>query len=256
IPALAERARTDVVPAFVARDVAAGDGAHALRDATFEVRGGEIVGIAGVEGNGQTALADAIAGVLPYRGTMSLNGRALETLGAGARIGAGVRSIPQDRQREALVLDWSIAENVALGDHDRAPLRRGIAIDRRAENALATRIVERFDVRAPSIRTRAGALSGGNQQKVVVGRTLSGAPVFVVAFQPTRGIDVGATALVQSRLIEARNAGVAVLLVSFELDEVLALADRILVMYRGSIAGSFERGAFDRARIGALMAGA
>jgi ABC-type uncharacterized transport system ATPase subunit len=256
LPAIAERAPTQTVAAFAARGIAAGEGAHALRDATFDVCGGEIVGIAGVEGNGQVALADAIAGIVPYAGTMSLRDRPLEGVDAAGRIGAGLRAIPQDRQREALVLDWSITDNVALGDQSRAPMRRGINVDRGAARTLATQIVERFDVRTPSIRARVGALSGGNQQKVVVGRALAHAPAFVVAFQPTRGIDVGAAALVQSRLIEARNAGAAVLLVSFELDEVLALSDRILVFYRGAIAGSFERGAFDRARIGALMAGA
>jgi simple sugar transport system ATP-binding protein len=173
-----------------------------------------------------------------------------------ARLAAGVRTIPQDRQREALVLPWSIARNVALGDHTRPPLRRGWSLDRRACDALATEIVRRFDVRTTSIRTSVAALSGGNQQKVVVGRALAHEPRVVIAYQPTRGIDVGAASLVQSRLIEARNAGAAVLLVSFELDEILALADRILVLYRGAIAGEFVREAFDRVRIGALMAGA
>ena len=256
IPAVAERRATEPVPVFEARDVAASVGAHALRAATFAVRGGEIVGIAGVEGNGQSALTDAIAGIRPYAGTMTLRGEPLEGRDAAARIAAGIRTIPQDRRREALVLDWSIADNVALGDHARPPMRRGLALDRGAASALATQIVERFDVRTPSIRTRVGALSGGNQQKVVVGRTLAHDPQLVIAYQPTRGIDVGAAALVQSRLIEARNAGAAVLLVSFELDEVLALSDRVLVLFRGTIAGAFERGSYDRARIGALMAGA
>jgi simple sugar transport system ATP-binding protein len=256
IPALAARATTHPTPAFEARGVAAGDGAHGLRDASFVVRGGEIVGIAGVEGNGQSALTDAIAGILPYAGTMTLRGATLDGRDAAARIAAGIRTIPQDRQSEALVLDWSITDNAALGDHARVPMRRGLAFDRGAARALATEIVARFDVRTPSIRTHVGALSGGNQQKVVVGRALAHDPALVIAYQPTRGIDVGAAALVQSRLIEARNAGAAVLLVSFELDEVLALSDRILVLFRGAIAGTFERGAFDRARIGALMAGA
>ncbi len=255
LPAVAARAQSAPVPAFTARDISAEAGAHGLRDATFEVRGGEIVGIAGVEGNGQTALTDAIAGLIPYAGAMTLGGMSLEGRDAAARIAAGIRTIPQDRQREALVLDWSIADNVALGDHARAPMRRGLTRDGTAARALATQIVERFDVRTPSIRTHVAALSGGNQQKVVVGRALAHDPVLVIAYQPTRGIDVGAAALVQSRLIEARNAGAAVLLVSFELDEVLAVSDRILVMFRGAIAGTFERAHFDRARIGALMAG-
>jgi simple sugar transport system ATP-binding protein len=134
-------------------------------------------------------------------------------------------------------------------------MRRGATVDREAARKLATSIVERFDVRTPSIDTAVAALSGGNQQKVVVGRALAHEPKFLLVYQPTRGIDVGAASLVQSRLIEARNAGVAVLMISFELDEVLALADRVLVMYRGAIVGTFERGAIDRGRIGSLMAG-
>ena len=255
VPPLAARETTHPTAAFETRGLAAGDGAHALLDATFAVRGGEIVGIAGVEGNGQSALTDAIAGIVPYTGTMTLGGAPLDGATPAARIAAGVRVIPQDRQREALVLDWSITDNVALGDQARASMRRGLSLDRGAARTLATEIVERFDVRTSSIATHVGTLSGGNQQKVVVGRALAHAPKLVVAYQPTRGIDVGAAALVQSRLVEARNAGAAVLLVSFELDEVLAVSDRILVLFRGRIAGAFERGAFDRARIGALMAG-
>ena len=255
VPAIAARNATQLQPAFEARNVSSGTGAHALLDATFAVRGGEIVGIAGVEGNGQSALTDAIAGIAPYAGAMTLRDRPFVGSPA-ARIAAGARIIPQDRQREALVLEWSIAENAALGDHTAPGLRRGWNIDRAARDARARRIVERYDVRAASIHARIGSLSGGNQQKVVVGRALAGEPIFVVAYQPTRGIDVGAAALVQSRLVEARNACTAVLLISFELDELFAVADRLLVMYRGRIAGEFARDAFDRTRIGALMSGA
>ena len=256
IPSLAERSETVTTPAFAALAVRAATGAHALQTASFEVRGGEIVGVAGVEGNGQAALCDAIAGALPYEGTMTLAGTVLTPGDSKARLAAGIRTIPADRQREALVLAWDIVENATLGDQERPSLRRGLTLDRRATTALAEDIVRRFDVRTKSVRTRVADLSGGNQQKVVVGRALAHAPKFVLAYQPTRGIDVGAAALVQSRLIEARNAGVAVLLISFELDEVLALADRILVVFRGLIVGEFGRGAFDRARIGRLMAGA
>jgi general nucleoside transport system ATP-binding protein len=254
VPALATRTRAPLRPAFVATNLCAGTGAHALHDASFEVCGGEIVGIAGVEGNGQAALSDAIAGILAYEGEMRLRDRPLPPDPA-ARLVAGVRVIPQDRRREALVLSWNIVDNVALGDHARAPLRRGFNVERGAREALARRVVERFDIRTPSIRACVASLSGGNQQKVVVGRALSCEPALLVAYQPTRGVDIGAAALLQSRLIEARNDGTAVLLVSFELDEILALSDRVLVMYRGKIAGEFERGSFDRARIGALMAG-
>jgi simple sugar transport system ATP-binding protein len=254
VPPLSARAATVPGPAFVAANVSAGAGAHALRDASFEVRGGEIIGIAGVEGNGQAALCDAIAGILAYDGEMRLGERALPPDPAG-RLAAGLRVIPQDRRREALVVAWSVVENVALGDHARTPLRRGWNVDRGARDAAARRVVERFDVRTPSIRTSVDSLSGGNQQKIVVGRALACEPKFLVAYQPTRGVDIGAAALLQSRLIEARNAGAAVLLVSFELDEILELSDRVLVMYRGKVAGEFERASFDRAHIGALMAG-
>lgn len=255
LPELATRHETAPAPALALHDINAGEGSLAVRGATFEVRGGEIVGIAGVEGNGQSPLADAIAGVIPYRGRMELQGAALPPGDPAGRIARGIRTIPQDRRREALVLSWSIVENVALGDQRRPSMRRGATVDREAARKLATSIVERFDVRTPSIDTAVAALSGGNQQKVVVGRALAHEPKFLLVYQPTRGIDVGAASLVQSRLIEARNAGVAVLMISFELDEVLALADRVLVMYRGEIVGTFERGAIDRGRIGSLMAG-
>jgi len=254
LPELAARLQTVPKPALAVRDVSAGESSLAVRNASFEVRGGEIVGVAGVEGNGQSALADAIAGVIPYRGSIDLAGVTLGTADPARRIAQGIRTIPQDRRREALVLPWSIAENVALGDQRR--LRKGATVDRKAARELATRIVERFDVRTPSVDARVDELSGGNQQKVVVGRALAHDPKFLLVYQPTRGIDVGAAALVQSRLIEARNAGVAILLISFELDEVLALSDRVIVMYRGAIVGTFERSAIDRARVGSLMAGA
>ena len=256
LPKLAARAQTTPQLALSVRNLTAGESSLAVRDASFDVAGGEIVGIAGVEGNGQSALADAIAGFIPYGGSVALAGHVLAPGNPAKRIASGIRTIPQDRRREALVLTWSIVENVALGDQRRAPLRRGINLDPKAERALAATIVERFDVRTPSIEASVSALSGGNQQKVVVGRALAHDPKFLLVYQPTRGIDVGAAALVQSRLIEARNAGVAILLISFELDEVLALCDRVLVMYRGAVVGNFDRDAIDRGRIGSLMAGA
>ena len=255
IPALAERVVTALGMGLVARDLEAGQGAHALRSASFEVRRGEILAIAGVEGNGQSVLADAIAGVVPSVGSLELEGTPLQG-GARERIARGVRTIPGDRQREGLIVSWSLVENAVLGDQDRPPVRKGIAIDRVAAGRRAREIVERFDVRTTSIRTTVATLSGGNQQKLVVGRALAGAPRLLLAYQPTRGIAVGAAALVQSSLIAARNAGAAVLLISFELDEILALADRIAVIYRGMLSATMLRDAFDRGTIGALMAGA
>ena len=256
VPPLAERDATTPSPRLAARGLAAGSGAGALIDATFEVRAGEIVGIAGVEGNGQSALADALAGVQAYTGVLEFDGAALTaTVPPAERLARGLRVIPQDRRHEALVLGWTIGENVALGRHQSAPLRRGAVIDRAQERDAARAVIERFDVRPPDANAIVDGLSGGNQQKVVVGRVLGAQPKLVIAYQPTRGIDVGAATLVQSRLIEARNAGVAVLLISFELDEIFALADRVLVMSGGRFVGAYERADIDRARIGALMAG-
>jgi simple sugar transport system ATP-binding protein len=257
LPPLAERAAIMPAPRLTVRNLVAGSGGGELVDGTFDVRAGEIVGIAGVEGNGQSALADALAGVTAYTGTIELDGVTLASaVTPAARLAAGVRVIPQDRRNEALVLGWSVAENVALGRHQTAPLRRGVLLDDRAEATATQEVIERFDVRPPDPRALVDALSGGNQQKIVVGRALGAHPKLLVAYQPTRGIDVGAATLVQSRLIEARNAGVAVLLISFELDEIFALADRVLVMCGGRFVGAFDRANVDRGRVGALMAGA
>jgi len=255
LPELAARAPTTPAPRLTVSDLRTADGG--LAEVAFDVRAGEIVGIAGIEGNGQSALADALAGTIAYTGAVTLDGATIPAeVGPAARLGLGFRVIPQDRRNEALVLGWSVAENVALGRHRAPPLRHGATIDRAAVLAAAREVIERFDVRPPEPNAVVDMLSGGNQQKIVVGRALSADPRLVVAYQPTRGIDVGAAALVQSHLIQARNAGVAVLLISFELDEIFALADRVLVMYGGRIVGAFDRAAVDRARIGALMAGA
>lgn len=256
IPPLAERAATSGAVRFAVRDLHAGSGSAALQGASFEIHAGEIVGIAGIEGNGQSALADAIAGVCAYDGSVALDGT---TFGSGdgtsARIARGMRVIPQDRLHEALVLDWSVRENAVLGRQRTPGLQRRGIVDRGAARAFAQTVIERFDVRPPNAEGVAGFLSGGNQQKIVVGRALASDPTFVLAYQPTRGIDIGASTLVQSRLIEARNAGVAILLISFELDEIFSLADRVFVLFDGRLSESFARGAIDRGRIGELMAG-
>ncbi len=242
LPKIAARTAAGNRPCVHAENVSAGSGSTEISGISFDVHAGEIVGIAGVEGNGQSTLADAIAGLIPIRGSIAIDGRAA--------------IIPQDRQREALVMNWSITDNAMLGRQHSPSMRRGVLIAPTAALRAAQNIVERFDVRAASLSVPVRTLSGGNQQKLVAGRALLDDPAFVLAYQPTRGVDVGAAALVQSRLIEARNAGTAILLISFELDEVLALSDRVLVMYRGRIAGQFAGAAIDRARIGRLMAGA
>ena len=248
VPALAARATTATAPLLEVRGLSARSVTSVLANATFEVRAGEIVGVAGIEGNGQTALADALAGIVPFIGELIFEGvplRADDT--PASRIARGIRVIPQDRRDEALVLDWTVRDNVVLGR------QRTLALARYGD--AAREVIERFDVRPPDENAIVGQLSGGNQQKIVVGRTLTSAAKLVVAYQPTRGIDIGAAALVQSRLIEARNAGAGVLLISFELDEIFACADRVLVIANGGFAGSFDRTTIDRGRIGALMAG-
>jgi simple sugar transport system ATP-binding protein len=256
VAALAVRTPTVPRDGLDVRNLRAGVGAHAVAGVSFAVRCGEIVAVAGVEGNGQTGLVDAVAGAIPYVGAMSLGGRALVPGDPAARIAAGIRTIPQDRRREGLVLSWNLADNAILGDHGRVPFARRGLREARAADAFARDLVQRFDLRTRSIRARAATLSGGNQQKLVVGRALAHEPALIVAYQPTRGVDVAAAALVQSRLIEARNAGAAVLLAGFDLDELLALADRLFVMYRGAFVAEFARADFERGRIGAAMAGA
>lgn len=248
VPALAARAATAATPLLDVRGLSARSGTSALSGATFAVRAGEIVGVAGIEGNGQTALTDALAGIVPFTGEIAFDGAPLRSDDSpAARLRRGIRVIPQDRRGEALVLDWTVRDNVALGRQRTLPLR--------AFDGAARDVIERFDVRPPNADAAVSGLSGGNQQKIVVGRALAGTPKLVVAYQPTRGIDVGAAALVQSRLIEARNAGAGVLLISFELDEIFACADRVLVIANGTFVGTFERADVDRGRIGALMAG-
>ena len=248
VPALAERATTATAPLLEARALRAATPGGTLLEGSFEVRAGEIVGIAGVEGNGQSALADAIAGVVRYEGELRFAGKPLRAdEGPAERIARGIRVIPQDRLGEALVLDWTVRDNVVLGRQRMLPrVKYGDA---------AREVITAFDVRPANPDAIVGMLSGGNQQKIVVGRALSSAPRFVLAYQPTRGIDIGAAALVQSRLIEARNAGVGILLISLELDEIFALSDRVLVLADGRFVGAFARDEIDRGRIGALMAG-
>ncbi|MDB5043646.1 MAG: macrolide transporter ATP-binding protein [Candidatus Eremiobacteraeota bacterium] len=248
VAALATRAETASKALLEVRGLSATSGTSALSGATFDVRAGEIVGIAGIEGNGQSALADALAGVVPFSGELRLAGVTLRPDDSpAARLARGIRVIPQDRRHEALILDWNVRDNVVLG--------RQRTLPRAGYEAAAREVIDRFDVRPPDPGAIVGMLSGGNQQKIVVGRLLAGDPKLVVAYQPTRGIDVGASALVQSRLIEARNAGAGVLLISFELDEIFACADRVLVIAGGAFVGSFDRAAIDRGRVGALMAG-
>ncbi|TBH20023.1 ABC transporter ATP-binding protein [Thermus thermamylovorans] len=233
-----------------------------LKGVSFRVRSGEIVGIAGVEGNGQTELVEALTGLRPHRGVVRYLGKPLPPLARRVRE-AGVSHIPEDRQARGLVLDFSVRENAVLGDQHRRPFRGFLGfLDGDRLEAHARELVETFDVRPRSTGLSARRFSGGNQQKIVVGRELLRAPRLLVAAQPTRGVDVGAIEFIHQRLVEARDRGLAVLLVSADLSEVLSLADRILVMYEGRIVGELtpeeakgQPEGYLEERLGLLMAG-
>jgi ABC-type uncharacterized transport system ATPase subunit len=215
-------------------------GLGAVNGFSFDVRRGEIVGLAGVDGNGQSELVEALSGLRKVEaGAVRLAGRDVTGASAHDVLHRGLGHIPEDRQRRGLVLNFSLAENLALHDYDAEPNARfGWLFPRRLVQR-ARGILRQFDVRGGGPQTLASALSGGNQQKVVVGRELSRDPQVLLAAQPTRGLDVGAIEFVHRRLVEARNGNAAVLLVSLELDEILSLSDRILVMYEGRIAGEY-----------------
>lgn len=226
-----------------------------LKGVSFQVRAGEIVGIAGVEGNGQTELVEALAGLRPYRGAVRLLGHPLPPRARGVR-DLGVSHIPEDRLSRGLVLDFSVKENAILGDQHRPPFRGFLGfLEDGAMEARAQALVEAFDVRPRSTALPARRFSGGNQQKIVVGRELLRGPRLLIAAQPTRGVDVGAIEFIHHRLVEARDRGLAVLLVSADLAEVLSLADRILVMQGGRIAGEVTPEEATEERLGLLMAG-
>ncbi|HUN33389.1 MAG TPA: ABC transporter ATP-binding protein [Trebonia sp.] len=241
----------------IAADGAAapGDSAHAVNGLSFEVRAGEILGIAGVQGNGQTELCEALMGLLPtLAGHVTLDGRDLTTATPRTRLDAGIAYIPEDRREDGLVGSFSVAENLILNSYDRAPFARGIRLDLPAIAANAAARIEEFDVRTGSAATPAGTLSGGNQQKVILARELGRQTRLLIASQPTRGLDVGSIEFVHKRIVEQRDAGIAVLIVSSELDEIYALADRIAVMYEGRITG-FRGPDVPAAELGRLMAG-
>jgi ABC-type uncharacterized transport system ATPase subunit len=216
-------------------------GLEAVRGVSLEVRASEIVGLAGVDGNGQTELIDAISGLRrPSGGRIRVAGRDVTTDSARRRYGEGLGHIPEDRHRRGLVLDFTLAENLALHDYKKEPFARLGWLRPGRMIAWARRLLLEFDVRGGGPRTRAAALSGGNQQKVVIAREVARDPRVLIAAQPTRGLDVGAIEFVHRRLVEERDEGRAVLLISLEIDEVLSLSDRILVLYEGRIAAEFR----------------
>jgi ABC-type uncharacterized transport system ATPase subunit len=215
-------------------------GLEQVRGVSLQVRAGEIVGIAGVDGNGQTELIEAITGLRgAAAGAVRVAGH--DATGASVRrmLDLGIGHIPEDRQRRGLVLDFTLAENIALHDYADEPNSRFGWLFPRALLARARELLRQFDVRGGGPETRASALSGGNQQKVVLAREIGRDPRVLLAAQPTRGLDVGAIEFVHRRLVEERDGGRAILLVSLELDEILSLSDRILVLYEGRVVGEY-----------------
>ena len=230
-------------------------GQTALNDVSFEVKAGEILGVAGVQGNGQTELCEALIGLRPVTaGSVLLDGKDLTQATPRDRLRAGFGYVPEDRQEDGLVSDFSVAENLVLDVYDRPPFASGIALNLDAIGANAKTLVTEYDVRTPSPQQRVGALSGGNQQKVIIAREMSRDLRLLLASQPTRGLDVGSIEFVHRRIVEERDRGVAVLIVSSELDEIYALADRIAVMYEGKIV-AFRPASVPVEELGMLMAG-
>ncbi|MDG6901517.1 MAG: ABC transporter ATP-binding protein [Nitrososphaerota archaeon] len=216
----------------------------ALNGCNISVRTGEIVGVAGVEGNGQTELVECIMGMMkPTSGSVALNGRPTAGLSTSEILKLSVGHVPEDRALNGLILDFSIAENTVLGATKSPEFsRRGLMVPGRIRD-FARRIVQSFNVSTAGIDVKARNLSGGNQQKVIVGRELSGEPHLLIAHQPTRGLDVASTEYIQTLIVNARNSGRGVLLVSADFDEILDLSDRIAVLYEGKIIGELKRGA-------------
>jgi simple sugar transport system ATP-binding protein len=223
---------------------------------SLSVRAGEVLGIAGVQGNGQTELVEAITGLRPLAaGHVELLGKNLTGASPRAIIEAGTAHVPEDRHRHGLVLSYTIADNLVLSTYYLEPYAHGIVTDEAAIIERAEGLVEEFDVRTSSATAIASTLSGGNQQKVVIAREFSRPIKLLIAAQPTRGIDVGSIEFIHRGIVRQRDEGVAVLLVSAELDEILALADRIAVMFKGKIIATIPAEEATREGIGLLMAG-
>jgi simple sugar transport system ATP-binding protein len=230
-------------------------GSRVVHDVTFDVRAGEILGIAGVAGNGQDELVQALVGLRKIvSGAVRLSGRDLTGRSPRTINESGVAYVPADRHRFGLILPFSVADNVVLTTYYKAPFARGFIRDDAAIEAAAERAIAEFDIRTPSASAKAGTLSGGNQQKVVVAREFDSEPRLLILDQPTRGLDVGSIEFIHRRVIEMRDKSTAVLLVSAELDEVLELSDRIVVIYRGRLIGLQDARSADKNDIGLLMA--
>ncbi len=223
---------------------------------SLQVRAGEILGLAGVQGNGQTELAEALTGLRrPQQGTLVLNGEEMPFEDARVLIEHGLAHIPEDRQKHGLVMPFSVADNMVLCTYYKPPFAKGLQRQPQAILENAERLIEQFDVRTSGPMAPVATLSGGNQQKVIVAREFSRPVRFLLANQPTRGLDVGSIEYIHKRIIEMRDQGVGVLLISAELDEILSLADRIAVMYEGKIVAEVDAAEADKTTLGIWMAG-
>jgi len=231
-------------------------GVEVVRQVGFEVRAGEILGIAGVQGNGQTELVEALSGLRQRKsGRITLGGREIPELSPRLNVEAGQAHIPEDRHKHGLVLAYTIADNEVLCTYYQPPFARGIQRDQQAVMDNAIKLIDLFDIRTPSPKLPASNLSGGNQQKVIVARELSRPIQLLIANQPTRGLDVGSIEYIHRQIVDMRDRGIAVLLVSAELDEITSLSDRIAVIYHGQIVATLKAGEATRAELGLLMAG-
>jgi simple sugar transport system ATP-binding protein len=223
---------------------------------SFQVRAGEILGIAGVQGNGQTELVESLSGLRERKsGQVLLGGKEIPELSPRLNVEAGQAHIPEDRHKHGLVLAYSIADNEVLCTYYQPPFAKGLQRDQKAVMKNAVELIDRFDIRTPSPNLPASNLSGGNQQKVIVARELSRPIKLLIANQPTRGLDVGSIEYIHRQIVDMRDQGIAVLLVSAELDEITSLSDRIAVMYHGQIVATVDPDKITRAELGLLMAG-
>ncbi|MBM4400452.1 MAG: ABC transporter ATP-binding protein, partial [Crenarchaeota archaeon] len=229
----------------------------ALKDVAFGVHEFEILGIAGVEGNGQTELVEVLTGIRKLEaGKICLNGKPITNFSAHERIENGLSNVPEDRQKKGLILDFSVSENLILGRHDRPPFATTwFRLNLENISDFAEKLIQEYSIKTPNRDTFVRNLSGGTQQRVVVAREFSGEPEFIIASQPTRGLDVGATEYVRRKLLEMRDKGCAVLLISADLDEILALSDIIAVIYEGRIVAVRECSKTNEFELGLLMTG-
>ena len=231
-------------------------GLPAVKGLSLEVRAGEIVGIAAIEGNGQSELLEAITGMRPYAGKITIGGKDIRGMSPGEIRKLGLSHVPEDRLATGVSKESDISDNLLVGKHrDKEFTKFGFHRNRNAIREYASRIFEKFDIRAPGVDTKVGSLSGGNMQKVVIAREFSFDSQVYIISQPTRGVDIGAIEFIHNRILEKKEEGAAILLCSADLDEVLRLSDRVITMYEGKITGEFDKNHLEKTEIGYYMTG-